>query len=275
MKKLRLILLVVILLFTLTSCNDTISKEGGVMMTLPDEWKETLTMNAPAPCMIFSFDGSFNVYETSSVLGYVFTKNDNYKLSDAISKHLNEVVGDKYIVVECTTQDADKKGALFGDKKLSLDEGTESKEYSIVTWGNDGTRYSYLYRSFIHDGKTYYAYTYNTGITMSMEVPLICQVVDGKQQVYMINLPYDTSYKLNVNTKIKSLFNKDDYLEEEYHTFNYPKHLNSSENRIQDIKDWYITYCDGREVDNLFVYTYLGIDFVVNFRETDFTIYVK
>lgn len=275
MKKVFISLILVLCLFSLTGCNDTIAKEGSVTMTLPGEWVENITLKSAAPSRTFSFDGSFNVYETSSVMGYVFTKNDNYKLSDALEKHLQEVVKEDYIIVKCDVQTYDNKGALFGDKKLSVDEGFESKEYSIVSWAEDGTRYSYLYRSFVHDGKTYYAYTYNTGITMSMEVPLICQVVDGKQQIFMLALPYDTQYQLNVNTKVKSLFTKNEYLEEEYHSFEYPHYLSSTEDKENGIKDWYIKYCNGRMENDVFVFTYLGIDYTVTFTTNHFIIYVK
>ena len=206
----------------------------------------------------------------------VFTKNDNYLLSDAFARHLEEVVGNNKIVVKSTIQEADSKGALFGKDKLSLDEGTLSKEEAIVTWDETGTRYSYLYRTFIHDGKTYYVYTYNTGITMSMEVPLICQVVDGKQQIYMISLPYDTKYQLNINTKLKSLKNKSEYTESSYHTFEYPPYVSYLEqDAVTAVKDWYRNYCNGHDEDSNFVFTYLGIDFVVTFGDQSFTIYVK
>lgn len=275
MKKVILSLILICSLFCLASCNDTIPKEGSIVMTLPSEWVENITLNSAPPSRNFTFEGTLNVYETSSVMGYVFTKNDNYKLSDDFERHLKDVVKDDYIIVKCDVQTYDNKGALFGDKKLSVDEGYESKEYSIVTWAEDGTRYSYLYRSFVHDGKTYYVYTYNTGITMSMEVPLICQVVDGKQQVYMVSLPYDTQYQLNVNTKVKSLFNKSEYTEEDYHSFEYPSYLSSVEDKETAIKEWYIKYCNGRTEGEGFYFTYLGIDYVVTFTTNHFMIYVK
>lgn len=276
MKKGLLLIVICFLFISLVSCNDTFAKEGSVTMTLTSEWKDVITYNTSAPSRTFSFDGTFNVYETSSELGYVFTKNDNYLLSDALAKHFVEVVGENKIIVKSTIQSADEKGALFGKDKLSLDEGTVSKEEAIVTWDENGTRYSYLYRTFIHGGKTYYAYTYNTGITMSIEVPLICQVVDGKQQVYMLSLPYDTKYQLNINTKVKSLKNKAEYTEKKYHTFEYPAYASFLEgDNVSVVKAWYQNYCDGREVDGAFVFTYLGVDFVATFEEAAFIIDVK
>ena len=274
MKKFICLLITFLFLLLVTSCGKTIKMNGSVQMTLPGEWLDVITIKDKSliPSRTFSFDGSFNVYETSSLLGYVFTKNDNYLLSEAFSKHLKEVVGDNYIIIKSEVQNYDEKGALFGKERLSLDEGTTSKEYAIVSWDEQGNRYSYIYRMFIHGGKEYYAYTYNTGITMSMEVPLLCQVVGGKQQVYMLNLPYDTVYHLNTNTKIKSLRNKSDYTEASYHTFDYPLYLSGSENKEAQVKDWYIKYCDGKDIDGKFTFSYLGINYQVTFSETNFKI---
>lgn len=275
MKKLLSIILILISLTVVASCNNTYSMENKVTMTLTDEWQETITYSGVLPQMSFEFEGSFNVYETSSSLGYVFTKNDNYLLSNALAKHFSEKVKDNYIIVKKTEQTNDSAGAVFGKTRLTLDEGTASYEYSLVTWDETGTRYSYLYRSFVSNGITYYVYCYHTGITMSIEVPLIVQMVDGKQQIYMVSLPYDTTYTLNVNTKIKSLKNKAEYLEDKYHQFEYPNYLSESTDKVSDVKKWYIDYCNGYEEDGVFYFTYIGITYYVTFSDSYFSIYVK
>ena len=276
MKKILIVLIAILSLICLTSCGDkVIAKENGVTMTLTDDWKEVITYNGEIPSRTFEFEGTFNVYETSTDIGYIFTKNDNYLLSDAFDNHIKTQIKNNYIVTSKVFQEMDSDGALFGDKKLALDENTQSYEYTIVSWDDTGTRYSYMYRNFTSHGKQYYVYTYHSGITMNIDVPLMAQIVDGKQQVYMINLPYDTIYKVNVSTKAKSLLNKEEYLKEDYHTFNYPNYLSSYEDKAQEVRNWYINYCDGRYEEDKFVYTYIGIDFVVEFYESTFTIYVK
>lgn len=276
MKKILLTILCTLFIITISGCGDkVISKENGVTMTLTDEWKEVITYNGTIPSMTFEFTGAFNVYETSSEIGYIFTKNDNYLLSDAFSNHFNMKIKNNYIVTSKVFQELDAEAALFGDKELLVDEGTQSYEYTIVAWDEQGTRYSYMYRSFQSHGKVYYAYTYHSGITMNIEVPLIVQKKDGVQRVYMISLPYDTIYKVNVNTKSKSLLNKEEYLKEDYHTFNYPKYLSESTDKAQGVRDWYIRYCNGRYEEDSFVFTYIGIDYIVEFTDTTFKITVK
>lgn len=273
MKKIYTIVLFILTIITLSSCGKTYAYKNEIKMTLTSEWIETITHKGAVPYRLFNFDGTLNVYETSTSMGYVFTKNDNYFLSSALEKHLKEVVKDNYIIVEAKEQGYDKDYAVFGKEKKPIDEGTKSMEYSIVTWDNDGTRYSYLYRKFTSGGVDYYIYCYHTGITMSIDIPLLVQKVDEKQQIFMISLPYDTRYTLNVNTKIKSLKNKAEYLEDKYHHFNYPDYL-TEENRVSGVKNWYINYCHGEEVNGLFTFIYLGIKYKVEFGDNDFSIYV-
>lgn len=274
MKKILSIISVLLLGFMLTSCKDkTIQMENGVVMTLNEELKQSITMKTNAPHLSFQYQGVYNVYETSSLLGYIFTKNDNLKLSRDFENHLKKFK-DSYYVVSEIVQEYDKPNAVFGDKRIPLDENTSSVEYTIVTWDTDGTRYSYMFRSFISGGVRYYAYTYNTGITMSIEVPLLVQKVDNKQQIFMVALPYNTVYKLGANTKVDKLLSKEEYLEETYHTFDYPSAISSSTDKAKSIQDWYIKHCNGRFEENQFVFEYLGIKYNVTFTNTNFKIYV-
>lgn len=274
MKKILSIISVLLLAFMLTSCKDkTIKMENGVVMTLNDELKESITMKTNAPYLNFNYEGTYNVYETSSLLGYIFTKNDNLKLSKDFENHLKQFK-DSYYVVSEILQEYDSPNAVFGEQRIPIDENTRSVEYTIVTWDTDGTRYSYMFRSFISGGVRYYAYTYNTGITMSIEVPLIVQKVDNKQQIFMVALPYNTVYKLGANTKVDKLLSKEEYLEETYHTFEYPSAISSSVDKAKSIQEWYTKHCNGRFEGEQFVFEYLGIKYNVSFSNTNFKIYV-
>ncbi len=274
MKKLLSIISLFLLIFTLASCKDkTIKMENGVVMTLNEELKDAITMKTNPPHLSFAYEGTYNVYETSSLLGYIFTKNDNLKLSNDFYNHLKKFKNSYYVVSEIV-QEYDNPNAIFGDKKVPLDENTKSVEYTIVTWDTDGTRYSYMFRSFISGGVRYFAYTYSTGITMSIEVPLIVQKIDNKQQIFMIALPFNTAYKLGANTKVDKLLSKEEYLQDNYHTFEYPSAISNVEDKAKAIQEWYSQYCNGRFENDQFVFEYLGIKYNVNFTSTNFKIYV-
>ena len=274
MKKLISIICMFVLAFTLVGCKDkTIKMENGVLMTLNEELKANITMNTSAPQLMFNYEGTYNVYETSSLLGYIFTKNDNFKLSKDFENHLKQFK-DSYCVVSEIVQEYDEPNAVFGEQRVPLDSNTKSVEYTIVVWDTDGTRYSYMFRSFISGGVRYFAYTYSTGITMSIEVPLIVQNVDGKQQIFMVALPYNTSYKLGANTKINKLLNREEYLEESYHTFDYPSAIQNELDKPKCIQEWYTKHCNGRFEGTQFVFDYLGIKYNVNFSDSNFKVYV-
>ena len=139
MKKLISIICMFVLAFTLVSCKDkTIKMENGVLMTLNEELKANITMNTSAPQLMFNYEGTYNVYETSSLLGYIFTKNDNFKLSKDFENHLKQFK-DSYCVVSEIVQEYDEPNAVFGEQRVPLDSNTKSVEYTIVVWDTDGT----------------------------------------------------------------------------------------------------------------------------------------
>lgn len=273
MKKILTFLVGLLAIVTLTSCNNTIKYQNQITLTLTSEWQNVITTNGAIPYRHFNFDGELNVYETSTSMGVIFTKNDNYFLSNAFAKHLQDVVGENYIIISEAIQNYDDNGALFGKEKKVVDEGSKSVERSIVSWSNDGTRYSYLFRTFKSNGAQYFVYTYNTGITISMDVPLIVQKIGNEQKIFMVSLPYDTRYVLNVNTKIKSLQKKSEYLDDKYHQFAYPDYL-KDQDQVQGVKDWYITYCQGKDLGDTLTFTYIGINYKVTFNSDYFSIYV-
>ena len=86
----------------------------------------------------------------------------------------------------------------------------------------------------------------------------------------MVALPYNTVYKLGANTKVNNLLSKEEYLEETYHTFDYPSAISSSTDKAKSIQDWYIKYCSGKyenytEEEQIFVIEYAGARFKVDF----------
>ena len=103
---------------------------------------------------------------------------------------------------------------------------------------------------------------------------LIVQQKDNKQQLFMVALPYNTTYKLGANSKVDKLLKREEYLGDHYHTFDYPTALTNVQDKEQAIKDWYIKHCNGRLEGENFVFDYLGIKYVVFFTEANFKIYV-
>ena len=119
MKKLLSIICIFVLAFTLSSCKDkTLKMENGVVMTINDELRNVITMGTNAPYLTFDFIGTYNVYETSSLLGYIFTNNDNLKLSNDFYNHLKQFKDFKLTVKETYPI----HNAHVGKGGISLDE---------------------------------------------------------------------------------------------------------------------------------------------------------
>ena len=175
-----------------------------------------------------------------------------------------------------------KKGAKIGKDKLPLDEGTKSLEKIVIATLNDGTRVSYLYRTFTSNGKTYYAYSYVENMSISMELPFMVVKDNNTAKLVLLPLPYDTKYSVGTNIELDTLLvdKVDKYLnttEEDFYKFNYPTYLKnkfaevdaaiSEESYLKtEVLNWYEEYCNLEKVnDNLYHIEYLGVKFSLSF----------
>lgn len=264
-KKIIIFLLTLILSLTLTSCDDTKSYQGGVDVTIPDEIVEHLVYNGEIPVFHFAYDGEVKVADFSTKCKYLFAKNDFYKFSEAFKTNF-EPYSMTMINTKVVDQTNDDGVAKFGKDALPLDEPqTCSKEIMSVIWDETGARFSFYYRTFVSGGVRYYTTPYTTNVTITMEVPLYVDRVNNENQLYLLNLPYDTKYEVSGNLELDKLIKKDEYANEFYYKFEYPAYL--VVNKQEGVKDWYKKYCEGYEdqTNGKFYFTYLGNKFEVLF----------
>ncbi|MBQ8292209.1 MAG: hypothetical protein IJX78_00215 [Bacilli bacterium] len=263
MKKIVLVLMMFLMVLTLSSCDDTISFENGVDVTIPDEIVKHLVYAGELPVFHFEYDGVVNVAEFSTKCKYLFAKNDFYEFSDAFSKNIKKFEGSS-INTKVTDQTNDEGFARFGSVELPLDAPQQySKEIMCVGWDKTGTRFSFFYRTFVSGGKRYFTTPYTTNVTITMEVPIYVDRDNGENKLYLLNLPYDTKYEVSGNLELDALLKKDEYANEFYYQFEYPAYL--TENKVEGIKDWYERYCEGYEENGSFYFIYLGNKFEVLF----------
>ncbi len=268
MKKKYLIGLCLLALLVLTSCDKVVTHEGGVEITVPAVLKPYLVYEGELPKMFFEYEGTVNVADFSVSNRMIFAKNDFYHFSDQFAKHMAKV-DENSLITSSVNQEGDYKEARFGGDKLLIDTPDEySQEVMKVSWDETGTRYSYLYRTFVSDGKRYYVSTYANNVMMTMEMPLLVSNKTGTNRIYLLSLPYDTKYEVSGNLKIDSLVEKDTYLDENYYKFFYPAYMNRVANvatKIEMVKEWYIMYCNGKEENGQFTFEYLGNKFAIDF----------
>ena len=267
MKKIFCLLIAFVLLVSLTSCDDTLAYEGGVTLSIPEEYQEVLVYTGILPTFKFEYDGSVNVADFSTSTRYLFAKNDFYDFSDNFARTIEkyESFGTN---TKVTDQTNDEGEARFGKDVLPLDEPqTYSKEIMRVIWDDTGARFSFFYRTFVSGGKRYYTTPYSTNVTITMEVPLYVSREEGTNKLYLLNLPYDTKYDVSASLELSKLLEKDEYTNEFYYQFEYPTYLSSytNEGKIAEIKNWYNKYCSGYEENGKYYFVYLGNTFEVLF----------
>lgn len=260
------ILLLLLLFITGCSCTgDIITYQDGFDLTIPKEIIPFL-INEIVPLKHFDYEGAINVASFSSENKYILAQNDNYLVSDAVGSFLAQFK-ENYINTFKQVQTLDKQKARFGKDELVIDPNTESVEYMRVVWDESGTRYSIQYRTFQSNGKTYYTYSYNTNIAITLEVPLMVIKGDKTNQLILICLPYDTKYEVHVNLTLDALTKKGTYLDESYYIYHFPQSVNhlSQNEKEEAIRSWYEKYNDGYLDNNHFYFTYFGERFELTF----------
>lgn len=267
-KKIFVLLISFFLLLSLTSCDDTLAYEGGVILSIPEDVKNVLVYEGELPSYKFEYDGSVNVADFSTSTRYLFAKNDFYDFSDNFARNIEkfETQGTN---TKVTDQTNDEGEARFGKDKLPLDEPQQySKEIMRVIWDDTGARFSFYYRTFVSGGKRYYTTPYTTNVTITMEIPLYVSREEGVNKIYLLNLPYDTKYDVSASLELEKLLEKDEYTNEFYYQFEYPEYLSSYtvDEKIVEIKNWYNKYCEGYEQNGSYYFVYLGNTFEVLFN---------
>lgn len=267
------------MVLTITSCkfqNKYETYEDGYDVTVGEDIKPYLLYPSSVPILHFDMK-NVNVSTTSTNNQLVLVNNDYERVSDAWEKHLKNNVSN-YIVLENAIQSREDEIAKFGDSNKKLDEFDEfgkkqdySREIRMVAWTNDGTRYSYQFRTFVSEGKRYYAFCYSTPLTMALEQSVMVVNVNNEKRLLLIPLPFDTKYEVSAsNLELDALIKKSTYLDEKYYTFYFPSSLDNKmlNEKINSVSEWYQQYCNGRIENDELVINYAGAKFKVTFNLT-------
>lgn len=275
--RIKLICILLLSLLLLNSCkikNDYKTFEDGFIITINDDLQEYFLYKDEIPSLKFEMQ-NVNVSVGSNNSNYVLVENDFTLVSDAWANHLSRYSENQKVIISSVEQTSDKGKAKFGGVEKKLDETDEfgnpqkySTEIRLVAWEKDGTRYSYQYRTFVSEGKRYYAFCYSTSLTVTIEQPLMVVKENDENKLLLLPLPFDTKYEVSGSTlTIDALINKSTYLDSKYYHFTYPSYLSSysKEEQIENLRKWYETYCNGKIVNDEFQIEYAGAKFKVDF----------
>ncbi len=278
MKKRISLVLIICLTLLLTSCgnltNKYIEMPNGVDITVSEEFIPHMANPDNLPIIHFDYNG-VRISDMSTAARAIFVQNDQYELSEKFKAHLSQYSPEQIVVTRSVEREKDRKGAKLGSDTLPLDEGTTSLEEIIVVNLSDGTRVSYSYRTFVSGGVRYYAYSYTENMSISLEMPFMVIEKDNTHKLILLPLPYNTKYIVGgTNIELDALLEKDEYLHstsELYYVFNYPTYLqdqNTDRSFLEEeVRQWYISHCNGQMVNGALQIEYLGFKFIVDFNQ--------
>lgn len=279
-KKILSLFLICFCILSLMSCkirNEYKTYENGFDVTISQELQEYFIYKDKIPSLHFDMN-NVNVSVGSNNSNYVLVENDFTEVSDAWAKHLSQYSDSQKIIINSIDQTSDKGKARFGGVTKPLDKTDEfgnpqeySKEIRLVAWTLDGTRYSYQYRTFVSEGKRYYAFCYTNSLTMTIEQPLMVIKQNGQNRLLLLPLPFDTKYEVSGSTlTLDALIEKQTYLDSKYYHFSYPNYLSERtlEEKKEAVKKWYAIFCDGVMENDEFVIKYAGGKYSIDFNTT-------
>lgn len=306
MKKIYSLLIVIIFLFTLSSCggSEVEPNEGKVIFEFPKEYLQYLPyVEGEVPNFVLEFEGNINTVISASLSNRkFFSKNDDFVFSEIVSKLLSEYA-DTVTVKDRTTVRLISEEEQFETRmnKLVEDKNGELKQESQIMKVEDekifneiaflnlknGLTLSIEYRRFVSkfDGelKTYYSWRYSTPLNMVLHYPVMLHLNKaGEKEFLIVPLPSTVEYHLSVSSQLPlEKLLEDKYFEPNFRRFFYPDWSDDPTYNeefdlvanINKVKDYYkgATF-NGKEENDIFSFTYLGYSFKVTFENEFFQI---
>ena len=259
MKKLLIILMSVLSLTLLTSCNsgffhnDVKANEGSIHLYLADSYAEYMDYET-IPDYTLTFEGSLNTstaIEDTNMLG--FAGNDDFVVSDFMTSFLNSFSDEEKDVVVTNTDTgvyATKMNIMLEGKQKQVElepsDHTIYEEIAYIELPN-GLIISAEYRRFTSYQRkaenpdlsvkypeyiettdtlyTYYAWKYSTLINIVLHYPLmVVEHTDKSRSLWIVPLPQGVTYSIGAteHTNAKTIIKKDAYVVDGSYTYDYP-----------------------------------------------------
>ncbi|HHZ18130.1 MAG TPA: hypothetical protein GX390_02460 [Acholeplasmataceae bacterium] len=298
MKKTIFMMMTAVLAFALAGCrleNRVTANEGSIVFTFPADFRAHLPYEE-IPEFELEFTGTiYTNIDASTANRIVFSKNDDFYLSEIVASLLAEYAGKSYTRVLSTAEvTKTKMNNLVPGKNGELKHETvvlpvtDGKVYDEITYLrlDNGLVLSLEYRRFNSDysgtDKTYYAWPTTRPLNAVLHYPLLLREKEGgERELLIVPLPDKVIYRLGVGEKVPlaNILKKKDFLDAFYRTYPYPDHTMDPredgefdlEDNIRQVKEFYIDNHQGRYEGDAFLFTYLGKVFAITFH-TDYFI---
>lgn len=267
----------------LTGCikNSYEINEGSLTLTIRDDFAERMPYDE-TPSFTFTFEGIIRTIEKPKNSIYqpyyvFFAGNDDFHLSEQISNFFAKYEGkiDFVIVEERNSEKArinhrDEEGEAIPEF-LDIDDGKEYYEIAFIKLEN-GMKLSLAYRRFTSDEVTYYVWRYENNMSMTLYYPLMVIEENGVKEIVLMTLPNRIEYQVGPGLVVSKILKNPDYLEDAKYTLKYLEEHETLYDKQKYVKDYYINECGGEYVGDKLHFTYLGIEFSVEFLKDYFTI---
>lgn len=272
--KVLVLIIIILCLFFLGGCNETVPNVGHVTLDISENYKEYIQSDVPS--FTLNFDGTLNTIKNVNKSYYtVFSGNDDIILSDALSALFEEYKDDMYVEIVDTKKSKTREFSHLENGKvkndnLVLDEGQSYNEVAYISLKN-GLKLTIDYCRFISEGKTYYSWCYERSISMYLYYPLMVVENNGSKEIKILTLPNRISLHVSPELRLKNILSKEAYLEDNLYTFSYLDELNSLEEKKNYVLDYYSKYNISERADT-FTFDYLNNRYECTLNESSFVI---
>ena len=281
MKKILIILL--FLIFALTGCikNTYTDNEGEITLTIREDFAERMPYDE-IPSYTFTFEGVLKTIAKSKDAVYqpyyvIFAGNDDFHLSEQISNLFARYEGKiDFVIVE--ERDVEKGRLNSRDEDgeaipqyLDIDDGKEYYEIAFIKL-ETRMKLSLAYRRFTSEEVTYYVWRYESNISMTLYYPLMVIEENGVKEIVLLTLPNRIEFQVGPGLVVDKILKNPDYLEDEKYTLRYLDEHKTVLDKQNYVRDYYIHECGGEYIGDKIHFTYLGIEFSVEFHNEYFTI---
>lgn len=287
-KKIGVVLLFVWIGLLLSGCGNSLTlHEDGITLSLHPDYARHMSYEE-VPTYTFGKGNAINALRYGNATHEaILSGNDDFMVSDIIRDLFAEnedrlVIREDNRAITSTTKmnsrtfDAARNSYRTTSMNLVVDavqtdNGMVSYVYEETAYVGleNGLQLTLEYRRFVSEGVTYYAWRYTRSIKIYLHYPLMLQ--EGKN-LLLLALPTYTRYSVGPQLKVENVMEKDTYLDESFYLFSYREDIEATTDKIAYIIDYYTIYHQGYVDEEKLYFTYLGVDFEIEFLETNFSI---
>ena len=284
MKRIGLLLLSVLLVIVLSSCNlfktELVSYENEITLSYDSDLSGHLAYDeATLPSYTIKFSGKVNITkQRTGEYECIFSGNDDFFVSKIVEAIIEEYKTKERVSfytskIEETNETWMNRRDEEVDEKvyIKVKDGKIYNELAYITLEN-GLQLTINYARFVDSetNLTYYRWQKTQSIRIFLHYPLMVIDKDDERKFVFIAVPNQVRLKFDTTTKqIKDLLAKDKFTTSEWYTYDY-QHSYSED--YDNYLNYYKDNFNGRFDGDDFVYDYLGYTFKVAFNESNFVI---